>query len=89
MFSTDEHLVFQVLLVVVVMVLLLLMLLVLLVLVLGLLLLSFCLAATDTAQTPDKRIFLETFSPLYQHAVEFLIAIAEPERRPENIHEYR
>ncbi|EGD82528.1 hypothetical protein PTSG_03178 [Salpingoeca rosetta] len=39
--------------------------------------------------TPDKRIFLETFSPVYQQAVEFLIAIAEPERRPESIHEYR
>eukprot|EP00056_Hartaetosiga_gracilis_P000746 m.40253 g.40253 ORF g.40253 m.40253 type:complete len:787 (-) comp10337_c0_seq1:68-2428(-) len=39
--------------------------------------------------SPDKRIFLETFSPVYRQAVEFLIAIAEPERRPQHIHEYR
>eukprot|EP00055_Hartaetosiga_balthica_P010578 m.45566 g.45566 ORF g.45566 m.45566 type:complete len:784 (+) comp7228_c0_seq1:37-2388(+) len=39
--------------------------------------------------TPDKRIFLETFSPVYRQAVEFLIAIAEPERRPLLVHEYR
>lgn len=26
----------------------------------------------------DGRIFLETFSPLYKHAYDFLIAIAEP-----------
>ena len=27
---------------------------------------------------PDGRIILETYSPLYKHAYDFLIAIAEP-----------
>ncbi|KAI4364906.1 hypothetical protein MLD38_020937 [Melastoma candidum] len=36
----------------------------------------------------DGRIFLETFSPLYKHAYDFLIAIAEPVCRPESMHEY-
>jgi len=38
---------------------------------------------------PDGHIFLETFSPLYRHAHDFLIAIAEPVSRPEHIHEYK
>lgn len=38
--------------------------------------------------TPDKHIFLETFSPIYQQAYDFLVAIAEPLSRPENLHEY-
>ena len=38
--------------------------------------------------TPDYRIFLETFSPVYKPAYDFLIAIAEPVSRPETIHEY-
>ena len=29
---------------------------------------------------PDGRIFLETFSPVYRQAYDFLIAIAEPVR---------
>lgn len=37
---------------------------------------------------PDGRIFLETFSPVYRQAYDFLIAIAEPVCRPEVIHEY-
>ncbi|XP_042388705.1 general transcription and DNA repair factor IIH helicase subunit XPB1-like isoform X2 [Zingiber officinale] len=37
---------------------------------------------------PDGRIFLETFSPFYKQAYDFLIAIAEPVTRPELIHEY-
>ena len=37
----------------------------------------------------DKLIFLEAFSPLYQQACDFLVAIAEPESRPEFIHIYR
>lgn len=37
---------------------------------------------------PDGRIFLETFSPVYKQAYDFLIAIAEPVSRPECIHEY-
>ncbi|CAD7703650.1 unnamed protein product, partial [Ostreobium quekettii] len=37
---------------------------------------------------PDGRIFLETFSPVYKQAYDFLIAIAEPQSRPEIIHEY-
>ncbi|PWA54425.1 DNA repair helicase [Artemisia annua] len=36
----------------------------------------------------DGRIFLETFSPLYKQASDFLTAIAEPLRRPESLHEY-
>lgn len=39
--------------------------------------------------SPDGHIFLESFSPVYKHAHDFLIAIAEPVCRPENIHEYR
>ncbi|KAL4433953.1 hypothetical protein ABPG75_000394 [Micractinium tetrahymenae] len=38
---------------------------------------------------PDARIFLETFSPVYKQAYDFLIAIAEPVSRPEWIHEYQ
>ncbi|GKB28737.1 DNA repair helicase XPB1 [Tanacetum coccineum] len=36
----------------------------------------------------DGRIFLETFSPLYKQASDFLTAIAEPFCRPESLHEY-
>ncbi|KAG2590924.1 hypothetical protein PVAP13_5NG455500 [Panicum virgatum] len=36
----------------------------------------------------DGRIFLETFSPLYKQAYDFLIAIAEPVCRQESMHEY-
>ncbi|CAH1447682.1 unnamed protein product [Lactuca virosa] len=36
----------------------------------------------------DGRIFLETFSPLYKQAYDFLIAIAEPVCRPDSMHEY-
>jgi hypothetical protein len=32
--------------------------------------------------SPDGRIFLEAFSPLYKTATDFLIAIAEPVSRP-------
>jgi hypothetical protein len=38
--------------------------------------------------TPDKHIFLETYSPVYRQAYDFVIAIAEPLCRPRNIHEY-
>ena len=38
--------------------------------------------------SPDLHIFLETFSPLYRNAYEFLIQIAEPLSRPSFIHEY-
>ncbi|KAK2142669.1 hypothetical protein LSH36_924g00041 [Paralvinella palmiformis] len=38
---------------------------------------------------PDGHVFLESFSPVYKHAHDFLIAIAEPVSRPEHIHEYR
>jgi DNA excision repair protein ERCC-3 len=37
---------------------------------------------------PDGRVFLETFSPVYKQAYDFLISIAEPVSRPECIHEY-
>jgi len=38
---------------------------------------------------PNGHIFLEAFSPVYRHARDFLIAIAEPVCRPEHIHEFR
>ena len=38
---------------------------------------------------PDGRIFFETFSPIYKQAYDFLIAVAEPQSRPEMIHEYQ
>uniref|UniRef100_T1J8G6 General transcription and DNA repair factor IIH helicase/translocase subunit XPB n=1 Tax=Strigamia maritima TaxID=126957 RepID=T1J8G6_STRMM len=38
---------------------------------------------------PDGNIILEAFSPVYKHAQDFLIAIAEPIRRPELIHDYK
>ena len=37
----------------------------------------------------DGRIFFETFSPIYKQAYDFLIAVAEPQSRPEMIHEYQ
>ncbi|OIT33222.1 PREDICTED: DNA repair helicase XPB1-like [Nicotiana attenuata] len=36
----------------------------------------------------DGRVFLETYSPLYKQASDFLIAIAEPVSRPQLIHEF-
>lgn len=53
------------------------------------LILSNHLIISATQQAPDGHIFLETFSPLYRHAHDFLIAIAEPVSRPEHIHEYK
>ena len=38
---------------------------------------------------PNKHIFLESFSPLYPQAYDFLIAIAEPVCRPSLMHEYK
>lgn len=38
---------------------------------------------------PDGRIILESFSPAYKPAYDFLIAVAEPSSRPESIHEYK
>jgi len=35
------------------------------------------------------RIFLETFSPIYKQAYDFLISIAEPICRPNLVHEYQ
>lgn len=37
----------------------------------------------------DGRIYLESFSPLFEQAQDFLITIAEPVSRPSFIHEYR
>jgi hypothetical protein len=37
----------------------------------------------------EGRIYVETFSPWYQAAQEFLVAIAEPCSRPTWIHEYQ
>ena len=39
--------------------------------------------------TRTGHIFLESFSSVYKHAHDFLIAIAEPVCRPEYIHEYK
>lgn len=39
--------------------------------------------------TKDHLILLEAFSPLYLQSYDFLVAIAEPEARPEHIHRYR
>lgn len=36
---------------------------------------------------PDGHIFLESYSPVYRHAHDFMIAIAEPVCRPTHIHE--
>ncbi|XP_066998978.2 general transcription and DNA repair factor IIH helicase/translocase subunit XPB [Anabrus simplex] len=38
---------------------------------------------------PNGHIFLESFSSVYKHAHDFLIAISEPVCRPEHIHEYK
>lgn len=38
---------------------------------------------------PDGHIFLETFSPFYKAAYDFIISIAEPVSRPKYIHEYQ
>lgn len=38
---------------------------------------------------PNGHIFLESFSAVYKHAHDFLIAISEPVCRPEHIHEYK
>lgn len=37
----------------------------------------------------DGRIFVETFSSMYQQACDFLIAIAEPVCRPHFIHQFQ
>lgn len=39
--------------------------------------------------TADNYIYLEAFSPIYQQAYDFLVAIAEPESRPEFVHIYK
>ncbi|KAG1661513.1 General transcription and DNA repair factor IIH helicase subunit XPB [Nymphon striatum] len=44
-----------------------------------------CIAST----MDNGNIFLEAFSPVYKHAHDFLIAIAEPVCRPEHIHQYK
>lgn len=38
---------------------------------------------------PDGHIFLETFSPVYKQASDFLVAISEPEVRSVHFHEYQ
>ncbi|KAF2090705.1 DNA repair helicase rad25 [Saccharata proteae CBS 121410] len=38
--------------------------------------------------TPDGKIILESFSPLFKKAENFLINIAEPQSRVSNVHEY-
>lgn len=38
---------------------------------------------------PNGHVFLEAFSPVYQHAQDFLVAISEPVCRPTHIHEYK
>ncbi|XP_066929031.1 general transcription and DNA repair factor IIH helicase/translocase subunit XPB-like [Clytia hemisphaerica] len=46
-------------------------------------------AARPLWVAPDGIIYLESFSPVYKHAHDFLIAIAEPVCRPQFIHEYK
>lgn len=46
-------------------------------------------AARPLWVAPNGHIFLESFSPVYKHAHDFLIAISEPVCRPEHIHEYK
>lgn len=46
-------------------------------------------AARPIWVSPDGHLFLETFSPFYKEAYDFLIAISEPVCRPQLIHEYR
>lgn len=49
---------------------------------------SWCICILfSVSQAPNGHIFLEAFSPVYKHAHDFLIAIAEPVCRPEHIHE--
>jgi len=43
----------------------------------------------EFGRVTGAKILLETFSPIYQQAYDFIIAIAEPITRPEFIHEYR
>lgn len=50
--------------------------------------LAFVLCCRPLWVCPDGRILLETFSPIYKQAYDFLIAIAEPQSRPEVVHEY-
>ncbi|KAH9524690.1 TFIIH basal transcription factor complex helicase XPB subunit [Bulinus truncatus] len=38
---------------------------------------------------PNGHVFLESFSPVYRHAHDFLIAISEPVCRPTHVHEYK
>lgn len=38
--------------------------------------------------TPKGHVYLESFSPVYKQATDFLVAIAEPVCRPQFIHEY-
>jgi len=39
--------------------------------------------------TPDGHVFVESFSPMYQSAHDFLVTVAEPVCRPEFVHEYK
>jgi len=38
---------------------------------------------------PDGHIFVETFSPFYEKAIDFVVAISEPISRPKYVHEYQ
>lgn len=49
---------------------------------------SICQCCRPIWVCPDGRIFLETFSPAYKNAEDFMIAIAEPVCRPETVHQY-
>lgn len=46
-------------------------------------------AARPVYVSPDGHVFLETVSPIYREAYDFVIAIAEPISRPRFVHEYR
>lgn len=56
---------------------------------------SYLKLKTDHASRPiwvspsDAKIYLESFSPLFEQAQDFLVTIAEPVSRPSFIHEYK
>jgi len=37
---------------------------------------------------PNRHVFLESWSPVYKQACDFMIAISDPVTRPQYVHEY-
>lgn len=42
-----------------------------------------------SSKSDEAVVILESFSPLFKQAQDFLVAIAEPQSRPQHLHEYR